>query len=67
MTLDQILDEAESLPEDELYMFNEILSNRIKDMKRKDLVDTVYQSRREYDAGMAQEASVDNIMNEIFA
>lgn len=30
MTLDQILDEIELLPNEEMIMFNEILSNRIR-------------------------------------
>jgi hypothetical protein len=36
MTLDQILDEVELLPNEELIMFNEILSNRVREKKRKE-------------------------------
>jgi hypothetical protein len=65
MTLDQILDEAELLPNDELMMFNEILSNRVREMRRKELIETVDHARNEYKNGIASEASVMEIMNEI--
>ncbi|MBM2815719.1 MAG: hypothetical protein HW421_2481 [Ignavibacteria bacterium] len=67
MTLDQILDEAEALPNEELLMFNEILSNRVREKKRKELIETVEQSRKEYNEGKARETTVQDVMNEIMS
>ena len=67
MSFDEMLDEVETLPDDELFMFNEILSNRVRDMKREELINTVYQARKEYSEGHSEEASVDDIMNEIMS
>ena len=67
MTLDHILDEAELLPEDELIMFNEIFTNRVLDVKIKELIETVEKSRMEYTNGMTIEASAGDIMKEITA
>jgi hypothetical protein len=67
MTLDQILDAAEALPKDELIMFNEILTNRVREMKRKELIDTVDQSLKEFKDGSAREATAEDIINEIMS
>ena len=67
MSFDLMLDEVETLPDEELFMFNEILSNRVREMKRKELIETVYQARKEYSEGNSEEASVDDIMNEIMS
>lgn len=65
MTIDQILDEVELLPNEELLMFNEIVSNRVKDIQRKELIDNVIQSRIEYKNGLSKVSSVDDIMKEL--
>ncbi|MCX6148209.1 MAG: hypothetical protein NTW25_13315 [Candidatus Kapabacteria bacterium] len=65
MTIDQILDEVELLPNEELLMFNEIVSNRVKDIQRKELIENVMHSRLEYKNGLSKVSSVDDIMKEL--
>jgi len=67
MNFDEMLDEVETLPDEDLYMFNEILSNRVRDMKREELTHTVFQARKEYSEGNSEEASIEDIMNEIMS
>ena len=67
MTLDQMLDEVDILPKDEMFMLNDILNNRIREIKRKELIETVLQSRVEYETGKAEPASVQDIMKEILS
>jgi len=49
MTLDQILDEAEALPKEDLFVFNDVINNRVRELKRQELIKTVEQSRYELD------------------
>jgi hypothetical protein len=67
MTLDEMLDEDDFLQKKEMFMLNDILNNRIREIKRKELIDTVLKSREEYKSGKAVHASVQDIMNEILS
>jgi hypothetical protein len=66
-TIDEMLDEVESMPQDDMYLFNDILNNRVKELKRQEFIDSVLQSRKEYDEGKATQGTVDDIMNEILS
>ena len=66
-TIDEILDEVDTLPEEEMFLFNNILNNRVKEIKRQAFIDSVLQSRKEFEEGKASEGSVDDIMNEILS
>lgn len=67
MTLDQMLDEADLLPKEDLFIFNDVLNNRVRELKRQELLNTVEQSRYEYETGQAKSSSVKDIMNEIMS
>ncbi len=67
MTLDQILDEVEMLPNDDLLMFNDIVSNRIKETQRNELISNVLSSREEFKNGNTNVSTVEDIMNEIMS
>ena len=67
MTLDQILEEADLLPKEDLYIFNDVLNNRVRELKRQELIATISQSCSEYQEGKAVPASVKDIMNEILS
>ena len=67
MTLDQILDETNLLSKEDLFVFNDVLNNRVRELKRLELIDSVKQSQFEYESGQAEQATVNEIMQEIFA
>lgn len=65
MTLDKMLEEADLLPKEDLYIFNDVLNNRVRELRRQELIETINQSRSEYQSGKAKPSSVNDIMNEI--
>jgi hypothetical protein len=66
-SIDELLDEVELLPSDDIFVFNDILSNRVRDMKREMLINSVREAREDYNAGKAEKSTVQDIMNEILA
>ena len=61
----QTLDAIESLPVDEQEDVLEVLQRRLAERRRAELVATVTQARKEFDAGKCKPASVAAIMRRV--
>lgn len=61
------LDIVDELPLDQQEELINIISHRIHDMRRKELIEAVEQSRREYEEGKAKTATPDEIVDEMFS
>ena len=44
MTIDEVLDEVESMPQEDIFLINDILNNRVRDLKRKELIKRITSS-----------------------
>jgi hypothetical protein len=64
-TFSEIVDAADSLSPDEQQVLVEILSRRLAERNRKQIVRDVEDARNEFASGSAQIASPDQIMNEV--
>lgn len=65
MTFGNILEEVDKLPLEDQDMFREILSKRIMEHRRYQLVKEIREAHAEYNTGKCHPASVDDLMNEI--
>jgi hypothetical protein len=64
-TFSDIVDAADNLSVDEQQVLLEILSRRLADRNRAELVRDVQEARAEFAAGRARPASVKEIMDEV--
>ncbi len=63
----QTLDAIESLPVDEQEDVLDVLQRRLAERRRAELIATVKQSRKEFDAGKCKPATVAAIMRQVKA
>jgi len=61
----QALETVESLSPDEQEMLIEIVQKRLQQQRRKDLVDTVTEARKDYAQGNVRRGSVTDLMVEL--
>ena len=60
----EILDAAEQLDPDEQVELIAILSRRLAEKGRREVAETVEQSRRDFAAGLCQEMTADDLIRE---
>ncbi|CAN5653153.1 hypothetical protein BH24ACI2_BH24ACI2_00130 [soil metagenome] len=60
-----VLEAVEELPTDEKEMLIDILQNRLKDLRRKELKAAVEKSKKDFADGKCQPMTVDEIMREV--
>ncbi len=65
MAFGNILEEVDKLPLEDQDIFKEILSRRIIERQREQLANEIQNARAEYNAGVCQPISVDDLMKEI--
>lgn len=61
----QVLEAVEALPEEEQWMVVEIISNRLRRLRRQQLVEEVEEARSAYHRGEARRGSVDDLLHEL--
>jgi hypothetical protein len=64
-TFSDVLETIEEFSIDEKETLIDILQRRLQDAKRERIVNSVNESRREFESGEMKSASADEIMNEI--
>lgn len=64
-TFQEALDTVESLSIDEQTMLIEIIQNRLREQRRKELIENVTQSEQDYAQGNFHRGSVDDLMMEL--
>ncbi len=63
----QALEAVEALPEEEQWMVVEIIANRLRRLRRQQLVEEVEEARSAYQRGEARRGSVDDLLRELGA
>lgn len=61
----QVLDAVEALSEEEQWMVVEIISNRLRRLRRQQLVEEVEKARSAYQRGEARRGSVDDLLRDL--
>lgn len=61
----QVLEAVEALPEEEQWMVVEIISNRLRRLRRQQLVEEVEEARSAYQRGEARRGRVDDLLREL--
>ena len=66
-TFAAVLEAVDELPLDAQEELVDIVNHRIHEMKRKEIVDAVKESRREFNEGKAKVGTPDQIVDEMFS
>ncbi|GIV21441.1 MAG: hypothetical protein KatS3mg023_3192 [Armatimonadota bacterium] len=61
----QVLDAVEALSEEEQWMVVEIISNRLRRLRRQQLVEEVEKARSAYQRDEARRGSVDDLLRDL--
>lgn len=61
----QVLEAVEALPEEEQWMVVEIIANRLRRLRRQQLVEEVEEARSAYRRGEVRRGSVDDLLREL--
>jgi hypothetical protein len=67
MTFDEVLDAVDGLGVGDQQALLEIVSRRMAERRREELVQDALESRREHEAGLGRSATVAEIMAEILS
>ena len=62
-----VLESVESLPVDEKEMLVDIVRNRLIEERRAQIRSDIENSKRQYESGMCDELTADEIMNEVLS
>lgn len=63
--LQQVLEAVEALPEEEQWMVVEIIANRLRSLRRQQLVDEVEEARSAFQRGEVHRGNVDDLLREL--
>jgi thiamine kinase-like enzyme len=61
----QVLEAVEALSEEEQWMVVEIIANRLRRLRRQQLVEEVEEARSAYQRGEARRGSVDDLLRDL--
>jgi hypothetical protein len=64
-TFAEVLETIEKFTVDEKETLVDILQNRLRETKRRRIIESVRESRREFEKGNLKPASIDDIMKEV--
>lgn len=63
--IQQVLEAVEALSEEEQWMVVEIIANRLRRLRRQQLVDEVEEARSAYQRGEVRRGSIDDLLREL--
>mgnify|MGYP001605827709 CR=1 FL=1 len=65
ISFDNMLDSVSKLPVEEQLMLAEIIKKRIIEQRRKELANSVKESIKEYNGGIAKTGSLDDLIKDL--
>jgi hypothetical protein len=65
MTVNDILEHISFLPAEDQYVIAEIISKRVRDLRRRQLVQRAREAEEKYKSGTAVNGSVPNLMKAV--